>query len=307
MSGERRFDAVVIGAVGIDTNVYLGEGDLDLSREGHFTRNVDCIGQAGGFSSRGYARLGRRVALIASVGDDFGGAWIRRDLAAEGIDVSGLFTDPAGTSRSVNMMRGDGRRRNFYDGRGAMTLRPDPAMCEVIVAQARLVHVHIVNWSRWLLPLARERGAVVAADLQDVVSASDPYRRDYVEQSDIVFFSSANHSDPRPIVDAYLRMNPRLTIVVGLGAEGAAAATAQEGFRRFPPVTMDAPVVDTNGAGDSLAVGFLVSRILERRTLEESVLRGQIAARHCCTLPAERAAELITAEALAAHVSSASR
>ena len=42
----------------------------------------------------------------------------------------------------------------------------------------------------------------------------------------------------------------------------------------------DLPVIDTNGAGDGLAVGFLVSHVLEGRSLEESILRGQLTARH---------------------------
>ena len=42
--------------------------------------------------------------------------------------------------------------------------------------------------------------------------------------------------------------------------------------------------VDTNGAGDSLAVGFLSSYVLGGYGLEDAILRGQIAARHACTL-----------------------
>lgn len=44
--------------------------------------------------------------------------------------------------------------------------------------------------------------------------------------------------------------------------------------------------IDTNGAGDSLAVGFLTSYVPEGRPLDESALRGQILARHTCTLRA---------------------
>ena len=48
--------------------------------------------------------------------------------------------------------------------------------------------------------------------------------------------------------------------------------------------------VDTNGAGDSLTVGFLSSYVLGGHGLEDAILRGQIAARHAgvsrhaCTL-----------------------
>ena len=41
-------------------------------------------------------------------------------------------------------------------------------------------------------------------------------------------------------------------------------------------------MVDTNGAGDALAVGFLVAHELEGRPVEEAVLRGQLAARWTC-------------------------
>ena len=34
---------------------------------------------------------------------------------------------PAGTSRSINFMYGDGRRKNFYDGKSHLQLQPDRA------------------------------------------------------------------------------------------------------------------------------------------------------------------------------------
>jgi len=54
----------------------------------------------------------------------------------------------------------------------------------------------------------------------------------------------------------------------------------------FVPVEMDAPVRDANGAGDTLAVGFLTSYVLDGYPLRDAVQRGQIAARCTCTLKA---------------------
>jgi len=51
--------------------------------------------------------------------------------------------------------------------------------------------VNIPNWAREVLPIAREAGATIACDLQDVTSADDPYRLDFVDGADIVFFSAA--------------------------------------------------------------------------------------------------------------------
>jgi acarbose 7IV-phosphotransferase len=293
---DAAFEVVVVGNVGVDTQVYLPGDAIDWSVEANFTENSDCVGQAGGYTSRGYAQLGRRTAFIGYVGADFNGRFVRHAFAQDGIDTSALFTDPAGTSRSINFMTRDGRRKNFYDGKSHMRLQPDLAACRAVLQGARLAHFHLPNWARRLLPGARELGLTIACDIQDVVDPHDPYRQDFINAADVLFFSAVNHPDPSPLIHGYLRRNPRQIIVVGRGSQGCALGTA-DGVRFFPPVTLDAPVVDTNGAGDGLAVGFLTSYVLEGYGLEASVLRGQIAARYTCTQRASSDA-LITAPQL---------
>lgn len=292
----KRFEVAVIGNVGIDTNVYFHGADVDFSREANFTENIDYVGQAGGYASRGYARLGKRTTFIGCVGDDFSGRFIREEFARDGIDLSGLFIDPAGTSRSINFMYADGRRKNFYDGKSHMTLRPDPAICRWLLGEAKLAHFNIPNWARQLLPLAKELGVTIACDIQDVVNLRDGYREDFIEYADIVFFSAVNHADPAPLIHELLNWKPNLIAVSGMGARGCALGTrdgAHNSVRYFEPVSMPAPVIDTNGAGDGLAVGFLSSYVLDGYSLEDSIRRGQIAARHTCTQKAS-SANLIT-------------
>lgn len=289
-------EVAVIGNVGIDTNVYSPEGVIDFEVESHFTQDLDYLGQAGGFASRGYARLGRQTTFIGYVGDDFCGCFIREAFARDGIDMTALFIDPTGTSRSVNFMHPDGRRRNFYDGKAHMTLQPDLRVCREALAGVRLAHFNIPNWARRLLPIAREQGSTIACDLQDVVRASDPYRRDFIQAADILFFSSVNHTDPSSLIRTFLRGKSDRIVVCGLGARGCALGT-REGIRFFGPISLDLPVIDTNGAGDSLAVGFLTSYILQGTSLEDAIVRGQIAARHACTLKAS-SSELIQPEQL---------
>ncbi len=293
---HRRFDVVVVGSVGIDTNVYLPGADIDFDVEANFTENLDYLGQAGGYASRGYAQLGKRTAFIGYVGDDYHGRFIREELARDGIDTTALFTDPMGTARSVNCMYQDGRRKNFYDGKGHMQLRPDLEICRVVLAEAALVHFNLPNWARYLLPMARELGLTVACDLQDVISVDDAYRRDFIEYADILFCSAVNYPDPTPLIEAFLAVNPDHVIIVGMGAEGCALGT-RDSVRFFPAVDIGVPVIDTNGAGDGLAVGFLTSYILDGYSLVDSVWRGQIAARYTCTLKAS-SSNLIAMEEL---------
>jgi len=276
-------EVVVIGNAGIDTNVYLYGADVDFSVEANFSDNRDVVGQAGSYSARGYAALGRATAFIGHVGDDHNGRRVRETLAADGIDLRGLAIDPAGTARSVNLMYRDGRRKNFYDGKGHMALEPALDRCADVLRGARLAHVHLPNWARRVLPLARALGPVVACDLQDVVDPADPYRADFIAAADILFFSAANHADPTPLLARFAAGRPGRVVVAGMGARGCGLAVG-DAIRFFPPPPLDSPVVDTNGAGDALAVGFLSSYMLDGYPAEEALLRGQIAARHTCAL-----------------------
>jgi sugar/nucleoside kinase (ribokinase family) len=290
-------DVVVVGNVGIDTNIYLPGAEIDFSVEANFTDNVDYVGQAGGYASRGYAQLGWRTAFIGYVGADFSGRFIREEFARDGVDTSALFVDPAGTSRSINCMYRDGRRKNFYDGKGHMHLQPDLPACQRVLAGAKLAHFNLPNWARRLLPLVKTAGGCVACDLQDVVALDDPYRQDFIRAADILFLSATNHPDPTPLIHTLVSAKPEQIVVVGMGARGCALGT-HAGVEFFPPVAMEAPVIDTNGAGDGLAVGFLSSYVLEGYSLQESVRRGQIVARYTCTQRAT-SSHLITREQLA--------
>ena len=79
-------------------------------------------------------RLGLRTAFVGALGDDPMGDFIRRELAGDGIEAL-LFPDPLGTHRSVNFMYPDGRRKNFYDGKGQMDVTPDLAACRRLLAR----------------------------------------------------------------------------------------------------------------------------------------------------------------------------
>jgi sugar/nucleoside kinase (ribokinase family) len=284
-SNTPSFDVVVIGNPGIDTNVYVSTDEITFDSETVFTKNVDYIAHAAGFSSRGFAQLGYSTGLIGTIGDDHNGRFIRQELARDGIDVGTLFTDPNGTSRSVNFVFNDGRRKNFYDGKGHMVLGLDLEKCRSILKGGRLAFFSIPNWGRNLLPIARDLGLIIATDIQDVKTLDDPYRQDFIDYSDILFFSAANQKDPADLIKAFLDRKPGQIVIAGMGAAGCALGT-KDGIQHFEAVELPEPVVDTNGAGDSLAVGFLTSYIFEGYSLTDSIKRGQLAARYTCTLRA---------------------
>jgi sugar/nucleoside kinase (ribokinase family) len=281
MKEDKPLEVVVMGAAGIDTSIFLYGADIDFSVEANFSENIDYVGGAGAYSARGFAQLGRRTGYIGYIGDDHNGRFIAEEFARDKIE-SLFFTDPKGSRHSVNFMYRDGRRKNFYDGKGSMLVQPDLEKCRTLLAQTKLVHLSIENWVRYVLPLARELDLTISCDLQDIVSPDDEYRRDFVEYADILFFSAANFPDPSVLIHRFLETKPERIVIVGMGSRGCALGT-KEGILFFEPVQLEDPVIDSNGAGDGLAVGFLSSYCLDGYSLEESILRGQITARYTCT------------------------
>jgi sugar/nucleoside kinase (ribokinase family) len=164
-----------------------------------------------------------------------------------------------------------------------MTLQVDLQKAEEILRDVKLAHFNIPNWSRPLLPVARKAGAKIAVDIQDVVDVHDPYRQDFIENADFLFFSAVNHPNPAVVMNEFLKANPNLIMICGMGEKGCALG-GRSGIEYFPAFQMHEPVVSTNGAGDALAVGFLNAFVLENHTLSESIRYGQIAARYTCTL-----------------------
>lgn len=277
----KQFDAAVIGAMGVDTNIYFYGNGIDFDVEANFTQNYDMVGCAGGYSSRLFNNLGYRTAALGEIGNDFAGNFILKTFRKDGIDTSYCFEGKSGTRRSVNFMYPDGRRKNFYDGKHDEAVRAPQAKSKELFAKTKLCHFSIVNWARHLLAPAEESGCVISADLQDVVDVNDDYRLDFAKAADILFFSAANFPDPTPLMEKFLSMKSGRIVVCGRGKEGCALGS-EKGIRFFDPVEFGEPVIDSNGAGDSLAVGFLSSYLFEKMSLEDSILRGQIAARHTC-------------------------
>ncbi len=271
---------VVVGAFGIDTNVYpVGER---VGTEMTFAQTTDGLGQAGCYSALAAAALGVRTHAIAALGDDRAGAWVRDELSAAGVAVTEL-RDPAGTHRSVNIVEADGSRRNYFDPRGSSSTEVDIEACRAALQGASVVHVHLDEWARSILPLAREAGATVSCDLQDVADLDDPYRADFVATADVLFMSAVNLDDPGSAARHLAARRSGLVVVVGAGTDGC--LVAHDGrVDAFPAVELPlAPIVDTNGAGDNLAVGFLVARVMDGLPLDRAVGRAQLGARWICT------------------------
>ncbi|MGB7982041.1 MAG: carbohydrate kinase family protein [Candidatus Nanopelagicales bacterium] len=276
----------IVGNPGLDTLVILGEDHPDLDADGHYVRNVDTVGHAAAFTARACARLKHDTRILGSAGDDMAGSLVRGVLAAEGVDTSLMFVDPGGTARSVNLIRPDGRRTSFYDGGSHMTLQPPEPAIDSALSGADLVFSSLPNWARGVVARARTLGLPVAVDLQDVRDPADPYRADFVASADYLFASAAHVDDPVATAVGWFAVGPASHVVFGMGRRGT--MLVQRGASGpivtwEPPPALDLPIVDTTGAGDSLATGFLDGLLFAEMSVGQALRRGQVLARIVCS------------------------
>ncbi len=167
---KRALDVISIGRSSVD--LYGGQVGGRLEDMRTFRKY---IGGSPTNAAAGAARLGLRSAVITRVGDEHMGRFIREQLAAEGVDVRGVITDPERLTALVLLGIRDQERFPliFYRENCAdMALSPDDidpdfiaeARC-VLASGTHLSHPRTEAATLRALDLAREAGARTIVDL----------------------------------------------------------------------------------------------------------------------------------------------
>jgi sugar/nucleoside kinase (ribokinase family) len=222
--------------------------------------------------TRAAARLGLRTSFLGKLGTDETAAAYRAQAAAVGIDLSRYKAGPGlPNARCLALITPDAARTMRTDLGAAMTLSPTELAPNDF---AGVRHAHIEGYLVFnqaladaVLAGARASGATVSLDFAsfEVIGATRPWLLAQLRAGGlrIVF---ANEDEIRALYpesgDDYpalaLRLaseSPGLIAVVKVGKDGAYIARDTE-LHRIAPVPADR-VVDTNGAGDNFAGGFL--------------------------------------------------
>jgi 5-dehydro-2-deoxygluconokinase len=283
-------DACVLGRIGYD--LYAVEQGRPLAEVEHFSRH---LGGSSANMAVGMARLGRRVAIISSLGDDALADYLLGFLNKEGIDarrvsrVAGFGTSlcltevsppdrfpqvfyrykPADSQVQVGedeiaLVR---RARMFVTNGTSLCASPSRESTARALEQARAARVRTVfdvdyRPSSWSSPEDAGRAARLVLPWVDVVIGNEDEvalltgRRDGAEQ-----------------VEAVLDLGVSL-LVRKRGADGVEAFT-RETSASVPPMKVE--VGSTIGAGDGFASGFLAA-LLDGRALEDCLRYGNAAA-----------------------------
>lgn len=197
----------------------------------------------------GLAGLGRPACYFGAVGSDWAGDAVRRALAANGVDSTGLRVAAGeATARTDIETLPDGDRRFAFESFGACSAyRPD---ADDLARLRRMSHVH-VGWLRGALPLRQAlagSGAVLSQDLgvNNEAAELDPAGLD-------IAFASAEWQRAEAESAALLARGAKCAVIT----LGAAGSLATDGKRVARMAAIATEVVDTTGAGDGFIAGFL--------------------------------------------------
>ncbi|WP_327433648.1 adenosine kinase [Streptomyces sp. NBC_01236] len=283
---SRDIDVLVLGGAGVDTIVHVPElplpfADSYMIRPGIETR----AGQTGDFVALGVHALGLRTHHLDLIGDDHEGELVRALHRDRGIGLTDVL-QPGGTKRAVNLVGPDGRRLSLYDeSRSRESDRLPEETVRTLAAASRHAHVSITYPCAFALPALREAGVTLSTDLHDWDGAN-PYHEPFAHASDVVFLSATALTDPERTMRRIVERGRAEVVVATAGADGA-YLLADDEMTHIPAVAPRTPVVDTNGAGDAFAAGFLFGR-LSGEPPKRCARYGAVAGAHACTVPSTR-------------------
>jgi len=294
-AGDGRLDVVAVGSAIVDVLSPATDDDLerlglvkgsmalvDLERAAAVYAQMGPATEVSGGSAAntaaGVAALGGRAGYIGKVAADELGDVFLHDITAAGVvtgrvapvapGVAGADVDLA-TGRCLVLVTDDGERTMATHLGAASTLGPDD-LDEELIARAQVVYLEGYLWD--LAPAKRALRRTIevahAADATVALSVSDPFcvqrhRAEFLEllRADVdVFFANEEEALLLFGVDRFDEAlfaveDTGLLAAITRGAKGSVVVTAS-GSLTVAAEPVDR-VVDTTGAGDLYAAGFL--------------------------------------------------
>ena len=305
---QPRYDVIAIGNAIVDViaacsdelieELQLNRGGMTLVDTERARELYDAMGPAretsGGSAANtlaGLAALGAQCAFVGQVAADQLGEVFAHDIHAVGIDfdIPARQSDPP-TARCLIFVTPDGQR-TMNTFLGASQFLPAAALDEEAIGGASILYLEGYLWDpeepraamRRAIETARAAGRKVAFTLSEVF-VIDRHGDDFralIEDGliDILF---ANHHELAALTgqpdfeDGIAALHGKVpTLVVTRSADGAVAVS--HGERAEVAAEPVDQVVDTTGAGDQFAAGFLFGHV-RGEPLQTCLRRGAIAA-----------------------------
>ena len=305
---QPRFDVLCIGNAIVDviadaSDAFLAEqglakGAMRLIDEGEAERLYNLMGPgrelsggSAGNTAAGLATLGCSAGFVGQVADDQLGAIYRHDIRSLGVEfLVAPRPDVGATARSLILVTPDAQR-TMNTFLGAAQLLEASAIDHAAVADAGILYLEGYLWDpegpraamEAAIDAARSAGRRVAFTLSDTFCV-DRHKADFhrlldERRVDILFANEAElvaMTGEDDFEAGLTALAPKVPVLVVTRSEQGAVAVAGED-RASVPAEPVSRLVDTTGAGDLFAAGFLAGQA-RGLGLEPSLKLGAIAA-----------------------------
>jgi sugar/nucleoside kinase (ribokinase family) len=305
---EKTIDVLAIGNAIVDVitdsddaflaNQGMAKGSMRLIDEAEAERLYGAMGPgrelSGGSAANtvaGLAALGLKTAFVGQLGDDELGEIFAHDIRSLGVDFRTPPRGDAGaTARCLILVTADAQR-TMNTFLGAAQHLDKSAIEASAIASAQILYLEGYLWDpeqpraamEAAIDHARSAGTKVAFTLSDGFVV-ERHRADFLRliddgKIDILFANEqeflhlAQGTDLDSAISDFAHKVP--TLVVTRSEHGAIACSGDE--RAQVPAEPIERLVDTTGAGDLFAAGFLAGQA-KRKPLEDSLRLGAIAA-----------------------------
>lgn len=283
------FDVVGLGALNLD-ELYIVERLLD-DDEGEVVFAGAYPGGSAANTVYALAKLGLHTGFLGAVGDDEAGKILLESFESVGVDTSRIaIKAKTRTGRALGFVDAEGRR-TLYIEPGANNLLRKSDIGLSYFSRVRLVHLtSFVDPKQFLIQselvqalpsqclVSFASGALLARRgirvLRPVLKRTHAL---FVNRRELELLAATN--DLAVGAQKLLKAGPQI-VAVTLGAEGSYVTdgTQEHRLKALRPKK----VVDTTGAGDAFAAGFLYG-LLQKKRLEECARLGMQVARYALT------------------------
>ena len=258
---------------------------------GHMGPAHQVSGGSAGNTAAGVAALGGRAGFIGQVAPDQLGEFYRHDLTAAGVEFITAAADVGQpTARSMILVTPDGHR-TMNTFLGAAQHLPKTALDEQQIRDSGILYLEGYLWDpetpRYAMvraiEVAREAKRKVAFTLSDMFCV-DRHRDGFTQlldggRIDILFANQAEIEALAGVAhldSAVAAIAPKVETLVVTRSEHGALAT-RDGERADVSAEPIEELIDTTGAGDLFAAGFLLGTA-RGQSLEHSLRLGAICA-----------------------------
>ena len=213
------------------------------------------------------ARLGLKTKLISRLGNDDFGVFLERVIRDSGTDTSDIFySDQYPTARTLVIVAPDGQRY-FVHARGAVKKYAFDAGA---VDGAKVVSIASMLIEPFTSPAAlvdiisraRTNGSIICADTV-YNEAATPFAEFHPILSSVDYFFPNDYE--AGLITGETDVEKMADVFLGYGVKNIIIKTGKNGCffknkdKTFTTPAYEAPVIDTTGAGDNFAAGFIAA------------------------------------------------